>query len=220
MLNFLRENDVTIGVVVGSLLLPLIADFVKRRWDRQKEERERRVLDFRERQQAILRKRLEIVDDITNSYMEFLISVRFIILDFQHERLDSELGRHHRSSYDERAQAFLSRSSIFPLRVAQYFERSNILEPRMQALAGWAAEADGAATMLAENPPELSSEEIEKRWMALEYGTAQLSDAVRETVRELAAEVKPDAKFTEHQATSWSIPKITAFTEARSYQLR
>jgi hypothetical protein len=53
----------------------LVADFVKRRWDRQKEERERRVVDFRDRQQATLKKRLEIVDDLTNSYMEFLISI-------------------------------------------------------------------------------------------------------------------------------------------------
>lgn len=131
MLNFLRENDVTIGVILGSLLLPLIADFVKRRWDRQKEERERRVLDFRGRQQATLTKRLEIVDDITNSYTEFIINIHFIILDFEQKRLDSALGQRHRSSYDELAQTFLAKSSIFPLRVGQYFERWRVGQPKL-----------------------------------------------------------------------------------------
>jgi hypothetical protein len=220
LLNFLKENDVTIGVIIGSLLLPLIADFVKRRWDRQKEERERRVLDFRDRQQATLTKRLEIVDDITNSYMEFLINIQFIVLDFEQKRLESVLGQQHRSSYDELAQAFLAKSSIFPLRVAQYFERSNILEQRMHALEGWAGEADAAITLLAENPPELSKEEMENRWRSLQIGTGKLSGAVRETLRELSAEVKPDAEFAEDQAISWSVLEIKEFTEARTYPLR
>jgi hypothetical protein len=217
LLSFLRENDVTIGVILGSLLLPLVADFVKRRWDRQKEERERRVVDFRDRQQATLKKRLEIVDDLTNSYMEFLISIQFIILDYEQKRLDSVLGQRHRGSYDKLAQAFLTKSSIFPLRVAQYFERSNLLEQRMRALEGWAAEADAAITLLAENPPpELDEEEIRDRWSHLQMGTGELLRAVRETLRELAAEVKPDAKFAQNQAVAWSVQEIKGFTQART----
>jgi hypothetical protein len=220
VLDFLQENDVIVGLILGSLLLPLIVDFMKRRWDREKEERDRRVLEFRERQQATLTKRLEIVDKVTTSYMEFIIGIKFILLDFERKRLDSELGRRHRASYDEHAQAFLSESSIFPLQVGQYFERANTLEQRMNALADWAASADAAVTMLAESPPDIGEEEIDKRWSLLDVGMNELGNAVHETVRELAAEVKPDAEFAEDQPISWKVTEIKVLIEARSYQLR
>jgi hypothetical protein len=218
--DFLEENDLLVGLILGSLLIPLIVDFVKRRWDREKEERERRVFDFRERQQASLTKRLETLDDITDSYMNFLIGVHFIILDHAQNRLDSELGRRHRSSHDENTQAFLAKCAIFPLRVAQYFERSNILEQRMQRLAGWASDADAAVTLLAENPPEIEKKRIDRLWGHLKDGTDELGQAVRETVEELAAEVKPDAIFGEGQDIAWSVTRIRALTEARSWELR
>jgi hypothetical protein len=220
LLDFLQENDVLVGLILGGLLTPLIVDFVKRRWDQEKEERERRVFDFRERQQASLAKRLETLDDITDSYMGFLIGVHFIILDHAQNRLDSELGRRHRSSHDENTQAFLAKCAIFPLRVAQYFERSDILEKRMQTLAGWASEADGAVTLLAENPPEIAKERIDRLWGHLQAGADELGHAVRETVEELAAEVKPDAEVAEDQVVAWSVTEIKALREAMSWQPR
>jgi len=154
LLDFLKENNLTIGLIVSSVVLPLMVDFVKRRWDRTREEQERRIHDFRQRQQAILSKRLEITDQVTDSYTRFIIAARFIVLDAEHRRLDSKLGEHHRNMYDEQAQTFLVESAAFPLRVAQYFDRSKAFSKRLYDLHEWSGIGDAAITMLAENSLE------------------------------------------------------------------
>jgi hypothetical protein len=193
IVRFLQDNNLGIGLIISSIVFPLVVDYVKRRWDKLNWEYRQRAEDIRERQAATLQQRIELLDSLTKCYMAYIIEARFVVLDANLNRLGSPLGKEHRKSYDDQAKSFLRDVEILRLKVGQYFERVDDYSLRMLKLSRWGEAVDGAITSLIELTETDEREEcVDERLGHISRALDQLIDAVQETLEQLAMELRPD----------------------------
>src|SRR5262245_19390839 len=106
ILGFFRTYQVAAGLIAGSVIFPLMVGYVKTQWDMANWKQQTRADDLRARHALSLKNRADALDDLYKAYGSFNMAARFLVLDAELGRLESELGRDHRRAYESEMRGF------------------------------------------------------------------------------------------------------------------
>lgn len=157
--------------------------YVKNQWDIANWERQNIANEIQTKQKLYINKRAEIINELRNLYIGYMIEVEFLIVDHNLKRLNSVLGEEHKMAYDLYAKHFFRKSTALPFDVKYYFSQGTSFSSRLVTLNGWYAELDLAITSLLENVQQSKthSNKTAGSWQFVLTAVQLLPEAEQET---------------------------------------
>ncbi len=113
LLQFLKDNNLGVGIIISSIIIPLLVDLLKRRWDAENWLRQQQMIKLKEQTAAISKTKHEIFDSATAILMNFIETAWYLQYDGDRRALDSEMGKRHTNEYDQISkQTFVSLKTL------------------------------------------------------------------------------------------------------------
>lgn len=205
ILDLLKSNNITMGIIVSSVIFPLMVSYIKTNWDKANWEQRRITNEIQEKNSITFKKKAEIIDELTKIYVAFLVEARTITFDVSLERQNSDIGSQHLSSYDTYVKLFFKKALNLTFNVGQYFEHSSDFISRFNKLEDLARLLDQAIIYSIEKPvtgKNLNS--IKESWTIIENAIDEFDAAVMEILQQLSRQLKESKTATlENDSIRW-----------------